>query len=87
MEMKHNEAFNQTEKQQLPGGWSKGDICIMITNRLKGFTNEYKIVGHTGKYFELRDNSGNLHHANIHRLFHNREEALASLQKDGGNRQ
>lgn len=69
---------------QLPDGWRAGDTCFMVTNRRKGCTNQYTVRGYDGKYFELQDRSGNLHSASPSRLFHSREEALASPQESGG---
>lgn len=73
----------QTEVKQFPGGWRIGDECLMFTNKTKCYTNTYIVVGYSGKYFELRDASGNLYRASELRLFRSREEAIASLKKKG----
>ncbi len=68
------------KKAILPGGWSIGDHCRMLTNKGKGCTAEYTITGYDGRYFLLRSNTGSLHRASLHRLFHTQEEALRSLE-------
>lgn len=74
------EAYEYSKpKGMLPGGWKIGDTCVMITNKRKGYTSQYKIDGFDGSYFELRDKSQNLHRVSIGRMFHSREEALATL--------
>lgn len=76
--------MEQKEKEMLPGGWKINDVCLMITNKRKGYTTEYTIEGYDGRYFELRDKQGRFYRAAICRLFRNEKEALASLHNDGG---
>ena len=70
--------------ETLPDGWRMGDTCFMITNRKKQLTDWYTVRGFDGRYFDLQDRRGNGVNASPRRLFRSREEALASLQGDGG---
>lgn len=72
----------KTAGEQYPGGWKTGDTCVMITNKKKGYTNEYTIKGYDGQFFELWDRRRNFYRASAARLFHSRSEALASLQSN-----
>ena len=71
------------KKAILPGGWSIGDHCRMLTNKGKGCTAEYTITGYDGRYFLLRSNTGSLHRASPQRLFRTHEETLRSLDREG----
>lgn len=66
----------------LPNGWEIGNLCVMITNKKKGYTQEYTIQGYNGKYFELRDRRGGLHRASVSRMFKSRDEAIQSWQQN-----
>lgn len=71
----------------LPNGWEIGKICVMITNKKKGYTQEYTVTGYNGRYFELRDKRGGLHRASVSRMFKSRNEAIQSWQQNlGGER-
>ena len=69
-----------------PDGWSKGDTCVMITNKAKKTTCEYTIEDFAGAYFLVRSRTGSYFRASPGRLFRTREDAVESLkeQKQGG---
>lgn len=69
---------------ELPDGWKVGDTCYMVTNRKKGYANQYTVRGYDGRYFELFDRAQNFHRASAWRMFRSSEEAVASLQGNGG---
>ena len=79
------DAYNASmQDREFPDGWRMGDTCFMITNRKKQLTDWYTVRGFDGRYFDLQDRRGNGVNASPRRLFRSREEALASLQGDGG---
>lgn len=70
--------------ETLPDGWKAGDTCFMVTNRRKGYTSAYTVQGYDGKYFRLLNSGGNLYRASAWRMFRSSEEAVSSLQGNGG---
>ena len=85
--MKNEIQDNQTTKtMNFPYGWSKGDICVMITNKAKKSTSEYIVENYDGVYFGVRSHTGLYHRVSPWRMFHTREEAIEALsgQESGG---
>jgi len=68
----------------LPDGWEAGDTCYMVTNKRKGYTNQYTVRGYDGRYFEVLDRAQNFYRVSAGRMFRSSGEALASLRGDGG---
>ena len=69
-----------------PYGWSKGDTCVMITNKAKKGTCEYIVESYDGKYFGVRSHTGLYHRVSPWRMFRTREDAIEMLseQEHGG---
>lgn len=70
--------------ETLPDGWKVGDTCFMVTNKKKGYTSAYTVQGYDGRYFGLLNSKGNLYRASAWRMFRSSEEAVSSLQGNGG---
>ncbi len=51
----------------------------MIINKAKKSTCEYTVESYDGRYFGVRSHTGLFHRASPQRLFHSKEEAVASL--------
>ena len=85
--MKNEIQDNQTtETINFLYGWSKGDTCVMITNKAKKSICEYIVESYDGKYFGVRSHTGLYHQVSPWRMFRTREDAIESLtsQKYGG---
>lgn len=79
--------MSRNEKNRdLSYGWSKGDTCIMITNKAKKRTCEYIVESYDGEYFGVRSHTGLYHRVSPWRMFRTREEAIETLsgQERGG---
>ena len=46
------------ETTDFPYGWSKGDTCVMITNKAKETTSEYTVETYDGEYFGVWSRTG-----------------------------
>ena len=57
MEKEFHTSRNE-KNTDLPYGWSKGDTCVMITNKAKKSTCEYILESYDGKYFGVRSHNG-----------------------------
>ena len=53
MEKEFHTSRNE-KSTDFPYGWSKGDTCVMITNKAKKGTCEYIVESYDGKYFGVR---------------------------------
>ena len=71
----------QGQTSDFPYGWNKGDTCVMITNKVKRSTCEYTMENYDGRYFGVRSHTGLFYRASPQRLFHTREEAIATLEE------
>ena len=71
---------------RLPYGWTRGDTCVMITNKAKKSTCEYTVENYDGVYFGVRSHTGLYYRVSPWRMFHTREEAIEALsvQERGG---
>lgn len=69
---------------EFPDGWEAGDTCYMVTNKRKGYTNQYTVRGYDGRYFEVLDRAQNFYHVSAARMFRSSEEAVSSLRGNGG---
>ncbi len=58
--------------------WHLGDTCFMFTNKAKGYIAEYTVEGFDGQYYGIR-RGAYYHRVSPERIFHSREEALASI--------
>lgn len=59
--------------------WKPGDTCVVITNKKKRQTAEYRIITPNGEYFFVESKTGTKHNLSPHRMFRTRDDALASL--------
>lgn len=85
--MKNEIQDKQTTKtMNFPYGWSKGDTCVMVTNKAKKSTSEYIVESYDGKYFGVRSHTGLYHRVSPWKMFRTREEAIEMLseQECGG---
>lgn len=69
------------EQPHFPDGWCEGDTCYLITNKAKQYTQPYTVESFDGTYFGVRGRTGLYHRVSPRRMFHTREDAVASLQK------
>lgn len=69
------------------GGWRKGDICYLITNRAKQIAIAHTVESFDGRYFGVRGNSGLFHHVSPGRMFQSMEDAVASLEQPQSSRE
>ena len=85
MEKEFHTSRNE-KNTDLPYGWSKGDTCVMITNKAKKSTSEYIVENYDGVYFGVRSHTGLYYRVSPWRMFHTREEAIEALsvQERGG---
>ena len=85
MEKEFHTSRNE-KNTDLPYGWSKGDTCVMITNKAKKSTCEYIVESYDGKYFGIRSHTGLYHRVSPWRMFRTREDAIEMLseQERGG---
>ena len=85
--MKNEIQDKQTTKtMNFPYGWSKGDTCVMVTNKAKKSTSEYIVESYDGKYFGVRSHTGLYYRVSPWKMFRTREEAIEMLseQECGG---
>ena len=69
------------ETTDFPYGWSKGDTCVMITNKAKETTSEYTVETYDGVYFGVWSRTGLYHRVSPRRMFRTHEEAIESLRE------
>ncbi len=69
----------ETQADEFPGGWHKGDACFLITNKKKKYALEHTVESFDGTYFGVRGHTGLFHRVSPKRMFHTREAAVASL--------
>lgn len=69
------------EQATFPNGWREGDLCYLITNKAKRYTLPYTVESFDGTYFGVRGRTGLYHRVSPGRMFHTREDAVASLQE------
>ena len=67
------------QQASFPDGWREGDICYLITNKAKQYTQPYTVESFDGTYFGVRGRTGSYHRASPGRMFRTREDAVASL--------
>ena len=59
--------------------WKAGDTCVVITNKAKRSTAEYRVLCPNGHYFFVESKTGAKHNLSPSRMFRTRDEALATL--------
>lgn len=59
--------------------WKSGDTCVVITNKAKRSTAEYRVLCPNGPYFFVESKTGIKHNLSPSRMFRTRDEALATL--------
>ena len=64
-----------------PGGWRKGDVCYLITSKVKRTSLAHTVESFDGRYFGVRGNSGLFHRVSPSRMFRSKEDAAASLRE------
>lgn len=74
------EPVKEYPQNAFPGGWHAGDICFLITNKAKRYALPHTVESFDGTYFGVRGKTGLFHHVSLRRMFHSREEAIASLE-------
>lgn len=77
---KQAELLEKAVPEVFPDGWHVGDICFLITNKAKRYALPHTVESFDGIYFGVRGKTGLFHHASPWRMFHTREEAIASLE-------
>ena len=61
--------------------WKVGDTCVVITNKVKRSTAEYRVLCPNGNYFFVESKTGAKHNLSPSRMFRTRDEALATLSE------
>lgn len=61
--------------------WKVGDTCVVITNKAKRSTSEYRVLCPNGPYFLVESKTGVKHNLSPNRMFRTRDEALATLSE------
>ena len=74
------ESIKKAPANAFPGGWHAGDTCFLIVNKAKRYALPHTVESFDGTYFGVRGKTGLFHHVSLWRMFHTKEEAVASLQ-------
>lgn len=74
------EPIKENSQNAFPSGWHAGDICFLIVNKAKRYALPHTVESFDGTYFGVRGKTGLFHHVSLRRMFHSREEAIASLE-------
>ena len=59
--------------------WKPGDTCVVIVNKQKRQTAEYRVLQANGPYFFVESKTGSHHNLSPNRMFRTRDEALSTL--------
>lgn len=74
------EPIKEYPQNAFPGGWHAGDTCFLIVNKAKRYALPHTVESFDGTYFGIRGGTGLFHHVSPWRMFHTKEEAIASLE-------